>query len=215
MTSIASASPGANDMAVREELVRALFESVSVPLMNAVIVVISAIVLWPIYPAWIILSWTGASLAVAAFRLALWLLFRRRPPDAGASASWAFAFTLASTAMGCLWGLLAATVFVTADPVYVVFTAFVLGGVSAGAATHNSPHLPAYYGFTAAAVLPMIAALLMRGTAMQVGMGLMVLAFVAVLTIVALDNNRRLVDYIRMKIEQGSLNDGLQKLRAT
>lgn len=39
MISIASASPGANDMAVREELVRALFESVSVPLMNAVIVV--------------------------------------------------------------------------------------------------------------------------------------------------------------------------------
>ncbi len=212
MTSIARAPPGANDVAVRAELVCALFESVAVPLMNLVIVVIAAIVLWPIYPAWIIFAWMGASVAVAAFRLALWLRFRRRRQDTGTLASWAFTFTLASAAMGCLWGLLASTVFVTADPVYIVFTVFVLGGMSAGAATHNSPHLPAYYGFTAPAALPVIVALLTRGAAMPIGMGLMLLAFAAVLTVVARDNNRRLVDYIRMKIEQAALNDELQEL---
>lgn len=208
----ATPGPGANDVAVREELVRALFESVVLPLMNVVVVVISAVVLWPIYPAWIILCWTGASFAVAAFRFALWLRFKRRQQDAGTSASWAFAFTLASAAMGCLWGLLASTVFVTPDPVYTVFAAAVLAGMIAGAATHNSSHLPAYYGFAASAVLPMIVALLTRGAAMPIGMGLMLLTFVAALTVVARDNNRRLVEYIWMKIEQGALNDDLQKL---
>lgn len=211
MTSITRAPPGANDVAVRAELVRALYESVAVPLMNLVVVAISAIVLWPIFPAWIVLAWTGAAIAVAAFRLALWLRFKRRQQDGGALASWAIAFTFASAAMGCLWGLLAATVFVSHDLVYTVFAAFVLGGVSAAAATHNSPHLPAYFGFTAPTALPMIVVLLTRGAAMQIGMGLMVLAFIAVLTVVARDNNRRLVEYIRMKIEQGVLNDDLRR----
>jgi diguanylate cyclase (GGDEF)-like protein/PAS domain S-box-containing protein len=208
----ATRGPGDNDVAVCGELVRALFASVAVPLMNLVVVAISAVVFWPVYPAWIILAWTGAAIAVAAFRLALWLRFKRRQQDAGALGSWAFAFTLASATMGCVWGLLASTVFVGADMVYTVFAAFVLGGVSAGAATHSSPHLPAYYGFTAPAVLPLVVALLTRGAAMPMGMGLMLLAFVAMLTVVARDNNRRLVEYIRMKIEQGVLNDDLQKV---
>ena len=212
MTSITRAPPGANDVAVRAELVRALFASIAVPLMNVVIVAITAALLWPIYPARIVVAWTGASIAVALFRLALWLRFKRRQQDGGDLASWAFAFTLASAAMGCLWGLLASTVFVTPDPVYTVFAAFVLGGMSAGAATHSSPHLPAYYGFAVPAVLPMVVALLTQGAGMPIGMGLMLLAFVAVLTVVARDNNRRLVEYIRMKIEQGALNDELQKL---
>ncbi len=211
MTSITRAPPGANDAAVRAELVRALFDSIAVPLMNLVVVVISAVVLWPIYPTWIVLAWTGAAVAVGAFRLALWLRFKRRQQDAGALGAWALTFTLASAAMGCLWGLLASTVFVDADMVYTVFAAFVLGGVSAAAATHNSPHLPAYFGFTVPTALPMIVALLTRGAAMPIGMGLMVLAFVAVLSVVARDNNRRLVEYIRMKIEQGALNDDLRR----
>jgi diguanylate cyclase (GGDEF)-like protein/PAS domain S-box-containing protein len=212
MTSITHAPPGANDVAVRAELARALFGSIVVPLMNTVIAVISVVVLWPIYPAWIILTWLGASAAVAVFRLALWLRFQRRQHDAGTLGAWAFAFTLASATMGCLWGLLASTVFVTPDLVYTVFVAFVLGGVSAAAATHNSPHLPAYYGFMLPAALPIIVALLTRGAAMPIAMGLMVMAFLAVITVVARDNNRRLVEYIRMKIEQGALNNDLQKL---
>lgn len=211
MTSDTRVPSGANDEAVRAELVRALYESVAVPLMNLVIVAISAIVLWPIYPAWVVLAWTGAAIAVGAFRLVLWLRFKRRQQDAGATGSWAFAFTLASAAMGCLWGLLASTVFVSPDLVYTVFAAFVLGGVSAAAATHSSPHLPAYFGFTVPTALPMIVALLTRGAAMSIGMGLMVLSFVAVLTVVARDNNRRLIEYIRMKIEQGVLNDDLRR----
>jgi diguanylate cyclase (GGDEF)-like protein/PAS domain S-box-containing protein len=212
MTLTARAPPGANDVAVRAELVRALYASIAVPLLNLVVVVIAAEVLWPIYPTWIVFAWTGAAVAVAALRLALWLRFQRRQQDEGALGSWAIAFTLASAAMGCLWGLLASTVFVSPDLVYTVFATFVLGGVSAGAATHSSPHLPAYYGFTAPAMLPLVVALLTRGAVMPIGMGLMLLAFVAALTVVARDNNRRLVEYIGMKIEQGGLNDELQKV---
>ncbi len=101
--------------------------------------------------------------------------FQAATESRGNPGSWALAFTLASAAMGCLWGLLASTVFVSPNLVYTVFAAFVLGGVSAGAATHNSPYLPAYYGFTVPTALPMIVALLSRGAAMPIAMGLMVI----------------------------------------
>lgn len=96
------------------------------------------------------------------------------------------AFTLASVFTGCLWGLLASTVFVTSDPVYILLAAFVLGGLCAGAATHNSPHLPAYDGFVGPAALPIIIALLMQGAAIPTGMGLLLLVFLLALSIVAL-----------------------------
>ncbi len=205
------ATSGDNELIVRVELVRAVFGSSIVPLVNVVTAAISAAILWPIYPSWVILAWLGAMIAIVVFRLLLWLRFKRRQPDAGAIPRWALAFTLAAAVTGSLWGLLASSVFVTVDPVYMLLAAFVLGGMGAGAATNSSPHLPAFYGFVVPSVLPMIVALLTRGSSVATGMGLMLLAFAGVLTLIARDNNRRLADYIRMKIEQDTLNESLQR----
>jgi diguanylate cyclase (GGDEF)-like protein/PAS domain S-box-containing protein len=207
-----TSAPGVNDFAVRAEMIRVLFGSAAAALSNVPIVIIAAVVVWPIYPVWVILTWTGVSITVSAFRLALWHQFRRRQPDAASLTRWARAFTFASAVTGCLWGLLAFTVFVTPDPVYAVFAAFVLGGLSAGSATYSSPYLPSFYGFVFPAVLPIVAALLIRGTMIPDSMGLMLLAFVVVLTLLARANNRRLADYIRMKVAQEVLNKDLQKL---
>lgn len=214
MTSEADPTPGPGtiDQAVRVELMRAPFGSITVPLINVAVAAISVSLVWPIYPTWAILSWMGVLTAVVTFRVVLWWRFKRRRPDARTIAPWALAFMLGSVFTGCLWGLLATTVFVTSDPVYVLLAAFVLGGLCAGAATNNSPHLPAYYGFAVPAALPMIIALLVQRAAILPGMGLMLLVFLVTLSIVAHDNRRRMADYIRMKIEQDTLNDGLQKL---
>ncbi len=197
---------------VRVEMVRALFGSGTVPLFNVVIGVLAAVLMWPIYPAWVIFAWLGAAIAIAGFRLTLWLRFKRRQPDATTIGKWALAFTLAAATMGCLWSLLASVAFVSPDPAYTVFVAFVLGGMSAGSAMNSSPHLPAYYAFVAPAFLPMVAVLLIQGGGIQIAMGLMLLAFVMVLSIMAHHNNRRLAENIRIKIEQVVLNDDLHRL---
>lgn len=201
--------PGADDIAVHGGLANALFGSVAVPLINIVVGAISAVLLWPVYAAWVILAWFGALFGIIAFRLALWVWFKRRRPGAKTVKPWTLAFTLASVLTGGLWGLLASTIFVTPDPVYAHFAAFVLGGLCAGAATHNSSYLPAYYGFVVPTILPIIIVLLMRGAAIQVGMGLLLIVFVVALTLVAHANQRRLADFIRMGIEQTNLNEEL------
>jgi diguanylate cyclase (GGDEF)-like protein/PAS domain S-box-containing protein len=202
--------PSAIDLAVRTELIRVLYGRATVPLINVVVAVISAGLLRGLYPVWVTVAWVSVTVVVTGFRLALWLRFSRSRP--GAIEPWGLAFTLSTSLMGCLWGLLASIVFVTNDPVYHLFAAFVLGGMCAGAAMRNSPHLPAYYCFAIPAALPMIVGLLTRDRAMSVGMGALLLIFVVVLTIVARENNVRFTEYIRIKIEQDVLNDDLKRL---
>jgi diguanylate cyclase (GGDEF)-like protein/PAS domain S-box-containing protein len=205
-------APRASNDATQVELMSALFGSIAVPLINVAVGAVSVVVMWQVYPAWVILAWAGALSAVVVFRLVLWWLFQRRKFDARTIAPWAFGFTLASTLTGGLWGLLASAIFITPDPVYILFATFALGGLCAGAATHNSSYLPAYYGFVVPAAPPVIAALLTQGAAMTTGMGLLLLVFVVVLTLVAHANKRRLADYIGMKIEQTALNDELRRV---
>jgi diguanylate cyclase (GGDEF)-like protein/PAS domain S-box-containing protein len=94
----------------------------------------------------------------------------------------------------------------------VVLVTFVLGGISAGAAIHDSPYLPAFYAFTLPAVTPAITALLTRGSGIPVGMGLMLLLFIGVLFLLARTNHRRIADYIRIRLADAARGDELHKL---
>jgi diguanylate cyclase (GGDEF)-like protein len=114
--------------------------------------------------------------------------------------------------MGCVWGLVASITFVTPEPIYYVFAAFVVGGLSAGAAIRLSPHPPAVYAFMGTAAPPMVVALLMRGYLIPFAMGALLLAFIVAMFLVGRENHQRLADYIRMKIEQEAMNADLQKV---
>lgn len=206
------AGPTVDALKLRAELVQALYESGIVPLVNTVLIVICALLLRSLYPAGILLAWVTISLVVAGTRLAIWLCFRKWPPSAQRIDFWALLYTIGSATMGSLWGLLASAILITHDPTYVVLVTFVLGGISAGAAIHDSPYLPAFYAFTLPAVVPAIVALLTRGSAIPVAMGLMLLMFIAVLFILARTNHRRIADYIRMKLAEAARGDELHKL---
>ena len=98
----------------------------------------------------------------------------------------------------------------TDDSTYYVFAAFAVGGMTAGATMLDSPYLPAFYGFVAPAIMPMIVALLAVGGFQFYGMGQMLAAFAAVLVLLGHANNRSVSDNIRLSIQHASLNDDLQ-----
>jgi diguanylate cyclase (GGDEF)-like protein/PAS domain S-box-containing protein len=200
------------DMAVVAEQVRLHYESPATVLVNLVTAPIAAALLWPIYPAWLLLGWVGLFFVVIAARLRLWRRFLRRQPAMQDAKRWARAYTLGAIATGCLWGGLASVVFVTDDPAYTVFVSFVLGGMTAGAALRGSAYLPAFYGFMVPAIAPMVAALLAQGRFLSGGMGVMLTAFAAVLVLMGRDTNRRTFENFRMRVEQTTRNDDLQRL---
>ena len=196
---------------VRAEQVRILYQSAAILLVNLFTAPVAAAVLWQVYPAWVLLGWVGLIFVAVMARLALWRHFHRHDSSVEEAARWGRRFALGAVATGCLWGLLGSVVFVTADPTYYLFVAFVLGGMTAGASMRDSSYLPAFYGFAAPAILPMVIALVAKGSFALGGTGLLLAAFCAVLVLMGRDNNRRIIENIRLIIEQASANDELQR----
>ena len=92
-------------------------------------------------------------------------------------------------------------VLMTDNPVYYVFVVFVLGGMTAGSSMLDAPYAPAFYGFAAPAVLPMVVGLFARGGFMLVEMALLLTAFAVVLVLMGRENNRWIVENIRLRLE--------------
>lgn len=204
--------PSTVDMAVHRELVSLLFGTPSVPLINGVAALVTAGVLWRIFPLPVSLTWLVVTICIVFVRLILWSQFKKRGRDAGDMGEWARRFTLATAATGCLWGLVASTILVASEPVYYLFAAFVVGGLCAGAAIRLSPYPPAFYAYIVTSAPPMVLTLLIQGHLISCAMGGLLLTFIVVMIIVGRENHQRLADYIHLRIEQEVLNAELQKV---
>ena len=201
----------ARDEAVKAGRIDLLYRSGRVTFVNPVFALIVAALLWRFYPPWIVLGWLALIVAVFIARHLLERQFQRRHPPASEAGRWGRYHACGATAMGCLWGLLASVVFMTDNATFHVLAAFVLGGLIAGASLRNSAYLPAFYGFAGAAVTPMVVALLAKGSLVSAGIGLLLTIFAAVLVLAARDNNRRIIENIRIRIEQAALTSDLQR----
>ena len=199
------------DAAVGVEQVQLLYGSPIIVLINPVNASIVAVLLWQMYPAEIVLGWIGLFVVVIGGRVLLSYRFRRQQQPVADAGRWGRSFALGAFVTGCLWGLLASIIFVTDNPVYYVFVLFVLGGMTAGAAMQSSAYLPAFYGFAAPTLLPMIILLLAKEGAHSGAMALLLTTFAAVLLIMGRDNNRRITENIRLRIEQTALNEELHR----
>ncbi|HWM46222.1 MAG TPA: diguanylate cyclase [Xanthobacteraceae bacterium] len=201
------------DAIVRAEQVRLLFGgSPVVVLVNIPNALVASVLLGEIYPVPLTMAWVALMVTVTAARVALWRAFQRRQPLAPEDAeTWGRGYALGAFATGCLWGLLGSVVLVTDNPVFYVFAVFVLGGMTAGAAMLDSPYPPAFYGFAAPAILPIIVALATKDGLVLLEMALLLAAFAAVLVFMGRDNNRRIVSNIRLRHTQTAIAEELRR----
>ncbi len=202
---------GTPDADVRAEQTRVLYGSPLVPLINLVTAPITAAMLWPVYPSWMIVCWIIAFLIVIVGRVLLIRRFAIRKPTTAEAETWARRFAMGTIVTGCLWGALASVVFMTNDSSYYVFVVFVIGGMVAGAALRDCAYLSAFYGFGLCAFLPVVAALLAKGGVPAVPMGLLLTAFSAVLMLVGRDNNHWIVNSVRARLDLAGANDQLRR----
>jgi PAS domain S-box-containing protein len=140
---------------------------------NATLVVY---VFWAKVPPARGLAWLLGQLALAAVRLGLWAAFRARSPDATAAPRWAWWFTLCAAGTGLLWGA-SPVLFSGVSFTEEIFLAFVLAGMSAGAASANGAVPPAVVAFVAPALLPIATQLLAHGDRLHTQMAAMVTVF--------------------------------------
>lgn len=192
--------------------IRLLYEPAAVIVIHLIVAPITAALLWYLYPPWIAIGWLALVAAVVAARLALRHLFQRQNPADGEAERWGRRFAIANVAMGSLWGALGSVILLNDDAAPHLFVAFLCGGLAAASALRNSPYLPALYGFAAPTILPGLAAYLARGTIMSLTMGVLLFVYALVLVLLGRENNRRIVENIRMRLEQTDLNAELRHI---
>ena len=202
------------DQAVRAELTRQLYGAPALHLIPVFVALVTARLLWPLFPHWMTVFWISGVMAASAARLTLLFAFRISRPDPDAMASWSDAFAFGTGASGLVWGLLAGAILVTRDSSVLVFVAYVIGGLVAGAAVLDSKSMPAFYAFVIPAAGPTAAAMLRRGGPKMVEMAVILIAFVVFLTIMARENHKTRAADIRNKLQLDRLNGDLERASA-
>jgi diguanylate cyclase (GGDEF)-like protein/PAS domain S-box-containing protein len=196
--------------AVHAAQIKALYHAPAVMLVNPINASILAAVLWPSYPAWILLLWIGLFCVVVGVRLVDRARYLRQPHESGHEVSWARRFTVGAAATGFLWGLSGSVVVVTPDPVAHVVVSFALGGMTVGAVFQQSAYLPAFFSYALPAVVPQVVLYLARGDRVSMAMGLMLAAYVVVVALMGRYINRWIVETVRLRLDQAAVNSKLQ-----
>jgi len=205
------------DIATADGLVEAeqtrllLMNPIDVPanLINAGLV---AVVVWPLYSAWVVALWLVLACVVSLSRASLRHRYMHAAGDAKASPNWARTFTVNAFVAGCLWGLAASVILMTPDPIYYNFIVFVLGGTMAGGVVCIAANMRAMLAFILPTILPAIVALAARGGLVQIEMAVMLALFTCALVWAGRSFNRSFTENIRLRLSQEAL---VVKLRSS
>ncbi len=181
---------------------------------NLANVAILAVVHRNVIEAGILLGWLGFFLASMVWRIVLTRWFAASDPDKDEMRVWARRYVLATAWTGVAWGLAGIFMLPDAPPTHQIVTAFVLGGVAAGAMTTLSPIFPAYVAYVVPTLVPVAVQFLLMGGETGYGMATMYALFLAYLLKVGLSQGEDLERTQRLAIERQSLVADLTRQKA-
>ena len=146
-------------------------------------------------------GWLAVILAVSSGRAVLYLAWRRCAREAGVSGArpWLHWFRLGVFAAGLVWGLGGVLLAPSGDPVHKIYASFVLGGLSAGAATTLAVDRASTVGFLSLVMVPHLIFLAAEGGTGSLGMSAMYVLFLLFLLGSARQAGSQLGDNFRLR----------------
>jgi diguanylate cyclase (GGDEF)-like protein/PAS domain S-box-containing protein len=188
---------------IRTERVRMIYGAIPLTL---VAVVINSIILaslhWSVAGKQAIVGWLGAILLVSTFRLVTFLRFRSLQPSADAIALWERLALLGVLLSGLTWGSASLALFAPDSLPHQVFLSFVIAGMTAGAVTTLSPHLPFAVGFILLATLPLVYRFLEVSHEFSLPMVSMIILFIGSVIIAAFRYYRNFTETLNQTYER-------------
>jgi signal transduction histidine kinase/CheY-like chemotaxis protein len=165
---------------IDSELVRLLYRQA--PTVLSTICVVGAFTawgLWGMVDADALLLWSAVLFGYTALRaLVLRIVWRRAGGRDEAMLRCARIYATTSLVSGLMWGWLALLFIPRGTADAIVLITLVLAGMIAGARTSLSSYLPAQWGYTLGAFVPLIAAYAMRGDRIYLAMAIMSAVYV-------------------------------------
>lgn len=187
---------------LRGLLVRQLYALVPVGLSAAVSSGgILVLVLWSELPHGRLLIWLAAMLSLALLQYLLMIVYRNRPAAAESASPWFALFIAVFASNGLVWGSAALFLFPHDSLAHQVFVAFVLGGMTAGAAGTFSATFSAFLAFSAPAFLPVVVRFFLINDDLHLAMGTLLIIFAGSMVVCALRVNQAIVSSFRQGLE--------------
>jgi signal transduction histidine kinase len=198
------------DPRVLVEQVRMLYARASIA--QATVVVNAVIVAWIfrdlVSPARA-LGWVTALCALSALRIALVRAFARSGAGASDARTWARRFAAGAALTGICWGAAVLVFYAPGSPIHTFFLAFVLGGMTAGAASSNASYPPAFAAFAVPALLPMVVRLGAERTPIHAAMAFMVALFGVAVGAISRSGSRTIEQALRLRFRNEALVERL------
>ena len=175
---------------------------------------VAVLVLWGQVPAGPLLAWAATLWLVAAARLALGAAYRRAGPPPDQAGRWARRYAVGAAVNGVAWGAAPLLVGAGLPLAYLLFLAFLLGGMTAGAALSSASRQSAFLAFAVPALSPMLLLLLLGGDRIHLGMGVLLAIFGAAVARISRAGGRALSEAVRLRFANAELASGLAELNA-
>jgi len=202
--------------AVRAEQIRTLYrQSVWVFAANPVNALIVALVLWRTAPLGRSVLWVGTMVLLAAGRLAVRRSYLARSPSPAETDRWAKLFVAGTTLTGAAWGTGCALLFDPQRPAAQLLVTFVLGGMIAGASGTLASYVPAFIGFATPALVVLGGRIALVGDATHLAIVALMMVYGAVMSMVATNTQRALVEALRLRFDNEELLVQLRAARAS
>lgn len=165
------------------------------------------------YPAWFLMAWLTATIAVGLARLALHRQYLARREKPACQKRWAHRFTLGSFASGTLWGILCGSLALWGTAKEFVLLTFVAGGMTAGALATFSPYMPAYLAYATPFTLPLSVSSLLNRNEIIAGNGVLILLYFAVITLTCRYSSRFVNRTVELQVDNEILRGHLHNTR--
>ncbi|HEX7955128.1 MAG TPA: ATP-binding protein [Burkholderiales bacterium] len=194
------------DACVRIEQVRLIYANL--PITQVVTLLIALALLsaqWSVVDHGHALAWAALLGVTTVSRIVLGIRFGRWVPTLAEAERFRRHFLLSAAIAGIVWGSTAFLLYPAESVVHQVFLAFVLAGLVAGGMTALTPVLPAFFVFSACALLPVIGRYLAGGDLIHGAMGATGLVFLLSLLLIG----RRIHDTIARSLHLRFENDQL------
>jgi PAS domain S-box-containing protein len=162
---------------------------------------IAILVLWRTVPALSLVSWAVLLVTISLARLLLVRAYHRTASAATQTRRWRLRFILGAGCAGTVWGAAGIFLFPHNSIPHEIFLIFIVGGMAAGAIATLSADKGAFLAFFIPTLLPVTARLLLAPAhETSVAMGLLLVAFAAVLLITALQFHASIVESLRLRL---------------
>lgn len=147
-----------------------------------------------------LLLWLACFWGLHAVEVVNWILRRKNLSSIKGCRDWHRYFTFFAFTSGGLWGV-ASVLFFPEDIGYQALMICIMLGLVAGAVTMNPVHLPALYSYQFGVMLPLTARVMYEGDNVHWILSIMLVTFLAVVLVAALDLNKTFMLSITQRFE--------------